>query len=579
MTQQQCDILIVGASLGGVAAALWAADAGASVVLLEESTWLGGQLAAQGVCTPDENAWVEEGGCSRSWQQLRGDIRAHYRERHTLSELGASQPRLNPGSCWVSRISVEPRVAHALLQRMVSRRSGVHLHFRTRVTGVDVRNGQVRAVFARRAGRPPAAWMPGMVLDATDLGDLLPLAGVDHVVGAESREETGEPDAPDSARPEWIQPITVPFALELRPPGENHAIPPPPGYAQLKALQQYHVLDGAMRGMWGELSWWEYRRVIAAENFRDPAFPCDVAMINTGSNDFKGGVMPTGDAARDAQTVAHARLASRGYIHWLQTECPRADDPGRRGYPELCLRGDWFGTPDGLAPAPYIRESRRILALRTIREQDVVAADSSGRPWQEGPRASHQPDSVGIGHYWLDIHAGASGEPGLFLETRPFQIPLGALVPLRARNLLPACKNIGATHLASGAYRLHPIEWSIGEAAAALAVHCLAWRRDPQDVARDTDAVRQIQEDLIAAGVPVYWWGDLPPGHALFARAQRLAMDGFWPGGDSVLFRPNELLTQAEAAEIDQRLGARPEWPGARLSRGEALEWLASRIA
>ena len=57
------------------------------------------------------------------------------------------------------------------------------------------------------------------------------------------------------------------------------------------------------------------------------------------------------------------------------------------------------------------------------------------------------------------------GEPK---RTIPFEIPLGALLPERVENLLPACKNIGTTHITNGCYRLHPVEWNIGEAAGAL---------------------------------------------------------------------------------------------------------------
>src|SRR5207244_5369120 len=157
--------------------------------------------------------------------------------------------------------------------------------------------------------------------------------------------------------PDWIQPVTAPFALELRPKGEIHTMSRSAGYDEFQRLQEYHILDGAMRGMCGDLGWWTYRRVIAAENFDDPTFRCDVAMINTGSNDFKGGVIPTGVADSDSEVVRRARLASLGYVYWLQTECPRVDEPGKLGYPEFKLRGDWFDFSEGLAPAPYIRES------------------------------------------------------------------------------------------------------------------------------------------------------------------------------------------------------------------------------
>ena len=52
---------------------------------------------------------------------------------------------------------------------------------------------------------------------------------------------------------------------------------------------------------------------------------------------------------------------------------------------------------------------------------------------------------------------------------KPFQIPMSALLPQVVTNFLPAGKNIGVTHLTNGAFRLHPIEWNVGEAAAVIA--------------------------------------------------------------------------------------------------------------
>src|SRR5262245_38369141 len=113
MTELKCDVLVVGGSLGGVAAAMRAAEMGADVILIEESEWIGGQLTSQGVCTPDENLWIEQGGGTASYRALRERIRAHYRA-NGLSETGKRQEFLNPGSCWVSRVSFEPKVARAI---------------------------------------------------------------------------------------------------------------------------------------------------------------------------------------------------------------------------------------------------------------------------------------------------------------------------------------------------------------------------------------------------------------------------------------------------------------------------------
>src|SRR5690606_15358570 len=81
-------------------------------------------------------------------------------------------------------------------------------------------------------------------------------------------------------------------------------------------------------------------------------------------------------------------------------------------------------------------------------------------------------DAVGIGHYRIDLHPSAS-RTYVDVASFPFQVPLGSLLPVRVENLLPACKNIGTTHITNGAYRLHPVEWSIGEAVGALAAYSL----------------------------------------------------------------------------------------------------------
>ena len=109
--------------------------------------------------------------------------------------------------------------------------------------------------------------------------------------------------------------------------------------------------------------------------------------------------------------------------------------------------------------SPYIRESRRIQAEFTVVEQ-IVGTEARGKDTAE-PFA----DSVGVGSYRIDLHPSTGGNNYIDVSSLPFQIPLGALLPKRVENLLPACKNIGTTHITNGCYRLHPVEWNIGESA------------------------------------------------------------------------------------------------------------------
>lgn len=79
------------------------------------------------------------------------------------------------------------------------------------------------------------------------------------------------------------------------------------------------------------------------------------------------------------------------------------------------------------------------------------------------------------------------------------------MIPVRARNLLPGCKNIGTTHITNGCYRLHPVEWNIGEAAGLLAGFCLARNVPPQAVREKEPLLRDYQKLLLDQGVQLAW--------------------------------------------------------------------------
>jgi hypothetical protein len=618
-----CHILIVGGSAGGCAAALAAAsllapaDAGPHpICLIEETEWLGGQLTVQGVCTPDEQRYIETFGATRRYAAFRQAVREHYRTHYTLSAEAAADPHLNPGACWVSRLSFEPQVGADLLRAMTQpyEEAGVlRLFFKTRLLACEM-NGEeddtIAAVIASTADGGEIRFLPRFVLDATDLGDLLPLCGregLDWTVGAEGRSETGEPDAPEEARPDWVQPFTFPFALEWSPEtADANVIEPPVDYAELKAQQDYKIMHGAITGLFaGRAPWWSYRRILAAANFDDPRISHDLAMINTAGNDYYGGNIigaNAGGPADIAATLARARRASLGYVYWLQTECPREegenpqisqihtdfDSPGSQstggelrstGYPEFRLRTDLFPTADGCSILPYIRESRRIRSRRPILEQEIVVRDFTGGECRgERARAAFMPDTVGVGHYALDIHPNGHGEPNAFVATRPFQIPLGALIPVRLQNLLPACKNLGVTHLTNGAYRLHPIEWNIGEAAGALAAFCLQQQARPAGVLDSASLLRAFQALMLGEGVPLHWYVDVPPEHAAFHAVQQLATAGIALGSENdLLFRPDDLITEADWQSWRHAAGmaAVPPFSG---TRSAAAVELANRI-
>jgi hypothetical protein len=531
-----CDVLIVGGGTGGVAAALAAARCGQRVHVLEETDWVGGQLTAQGISALDEHEHIETFGGTASYYALRNALRDHYRP---LAGEAGRHPHFNPGNCWVTRVAFEPRVAVAkmlaLLQPHIDG-GRVTLHLRTKIATADVENDRIVAVAAVDLDTGHAMrFVPAMVLDATELGDLLPLAGVEYSTGAETVAETGEPHAqPSEPKPHCVQSFTYVFGLERMPQGQRHIIERPARYEFFRASQSYSLRIEVHGGeIYGEESgWlsykvfdtmpgtkgglWTYRRLVDSAQF-GTSFTTDVSMFNWPGNDYREAGIIDCPAREVAAALQDAKRVSLGFLHWVQTEAPAEGD--RLGAPELKLRPDIMGTADGLAKFPYIRESRRIKALRTVVEQDVSVH------FQNGPIARHFDDSVGVGWYPIDIHRAGPDDIGTSCRTHPFQIPLGALIPIRVRNLLAAAKNIGTTHITNGCFRLHPVEWNIGEAAGALAAFCLQHGRLPAAVHRDTELRRAFQQGLLADGIPLTWTLDTSVGDRKFAEHQWHTME------------------------------------------------------
>ena len=520
------DLVIIGGGVGGCAAALAAARNGLRVILTEETDWIGGQLTSQAV-PPDENALIETVGATKSYQAFRQKVRDYYARNFPLTEQARANPALNPGNGSVSRLCHEPRVALAVLEEMLApyvaggrveilRR---HQAIAAATTGDRVEVVRVRSL---ETGTELGLRAPHFI-DATELGDLLPLTRTEYVSGAESQRETGEPHARPEANPNNVQAFTCCFATDYLA-GEDHTIerprdydfwrehvPPltPPWSGKLLSLfySQPKTLKPFAMGFDPEKATglFRYRRLIDRTNFAPGTYAGDITLVNWPQNDYMLGNLidvPPADAARH---IERAKQLSLSLLYWLQTECPRPD--GGTGWKGLRLRRDIVGTEDGLAKYPYIRESRRIRAEFTATELHVGTEARRKTPTQKDAEISAEEfaDSVGIGHYNIDLHPSCGGDNYIDFAARPFQIPLGALIPRRVENLLAACKNIGTTHVTNGCYRLHPVEWNIGEAAGALAAFCVMKRLAPRAVRNTPATLADFRRLLTDQGVRLAW--------------------------------------------------------------------------
>lgn len=516
----RCDVAVIGASTGGCAAALAACRAGLRVVLTEETDWIGGQLTSQAV-PPDEHPWIESFGATRAYRAYRNGVRQFYRDNYPLTPEARADTRLNPGGGSVSAITHEPRVSLAVIEAMLAPFQSAGLLtilLEHKATAASLQGDRVESVTLKslRHGSDKTIHAP-YVLDATEMGDLLPLTKTEFVTGYEAKSQ-----------PDNHQAFTICFALGHEP-GAHHTIDKPEEYATWRdyipkmtpawpgkllswsmtdpfSLKRREVFfDPTLKAKNTGLNLWLYRRIVQTGIYQPGFCRGDVTLVNWPQNDYWLGNLYGNTPEEAARHLKRGKQLSLSLVYWMQTEAPRPD--GGAGWPGLHLRPDITGTDDGLAKYPYIRESRRIQAEFTV-EDFHVGTDArmkfTGKSKEE-VTAENFKDSVGIGSYRIDLHPSSGGDNYIDVSSLPFQIPLGALIPKRVENLLAACKNLGVTHITNGCYRLHPVEWNIGESAGALAAHCVKTKLTPRQVRNTPKLLSEFQSVLTAQGVELDW--------------------------------------------------------------------------
>lgn len=528
------DVVIIGGGLGGCAAALGATRMGKRVLLTEPTDWLGGQLSQQGV-PPDEHGKIESTGCTPSYREFRKLVRDYYRQNYPLTDAARKNSQLNPGNGSVSRLCHEPRAAIATLDAMLApavSNGQLTILLNTVPIHAQVDGDQIQSLQLITHDVHKISATAPYFIDASEQGDLLPLAGADFVTGAESNQDTGEEHALAKAAPDNIQSFTWCFAID-HIDGADHTIDKPAQYdfwrqhtpqltpawsGPILALKYSHpktlepreldfvppTKDGPPAATKG-LNLWRYRRIIDPANFLPGSYDSGITIVNWPQNDYMSGNIINGDKKQIDAHLQGSRQLSLSLLYWLQTEVPRPD--GGTGWKGLRLRKDIMGTTDGLAKYPYIRESRRIQAEFTILEQHIAkkVRQALAKKANTAAKAESFHDSVGIGYYQLDLHPSSGGDNYIDFASLPFQIPLGALIPKRIDNLVAGCKNIGTTHLSNGCYRLHPVEWSIGEAAGVLCATALDQGEIPRAIRNQPKKLAHFQQILEEQGFELEW--------------------------------------------------------------------------
>ena len=489
MQQLQTEVLVVGGGTGGTAAAIQAARRGAQTILVSEFSWLGGMLTAAGVSAPDGNelAALQTG--------LWGAF-LHELDRRQAGGLDHA---------WVSFFTYEPRVGAEIFADWV--RSLPNLHWI---------QGQVPLAAYKQGDRitqvrfADYAIDAQIILDATELGDLLALADVPHRWGWEWQTDFGEPSAPIAPN-ELTQkyPVQSPTWVVVLKDFEADApeISQPP-------LDRPEQFAGAWQGYEPE-AFLNYGRL-----------PGNRFMINwpQQGNDYGARLDRLIESATTRrELLQEACWHSQSFARHIQSQLGCRYGLAETTFPAAELGGGAF------ALHPYYRESRRLQGMVTMREQDILPL--SGGRVAALPIENQQVSAITIGNYANDHHYPGFDLPlqpksmrwgGRWTGT-PFALPYGCLVPATVDGLLVCDKNISVSHIANGATRLQPVVLGLGQAAGMAAAMCIEQQCQPRDL-----PMRSLQEALLqdaiapAAVVPLL---NLPPQHPDWLDWQRHYLD------------------------------------------------------
>jgi len=463
MERLKTEVLVVGGGTGGTAAAIQAARRGVETILVSEFSWLGGMLTSAGVSAPDGN----------ELQALQTGLWGQF-----LRELERRQPG-GLDNAWVSFFTYEPRIGAEIFADWVSALPNLYWI-----------QGQVPLEVQRRGDRLSAVcfadyWIEAdIILDGTELGDLLTLAEVPYRWGWELQSEFQEPSAPPVLE-DWMQryPVQAPtWVAVLRDFGNNTAPEIPPGWPGDPLVD----FQGAWEG-YGPEMFLNYGRL-----------PGDRFMLNwpQKGNDYGEGCdrLITSEAARQ-EFYQEAQQHSQQFARFIQQTLGCRYGLATDTFPENP------GSPGGGAFAlhPYFRESRRLVGLTTVREQDILPVEGGQvAPLPLTPEG--EVEAIAVGNYPNDHHYPNHAVPlqpksmrwgGRWTGT-PFALPYRSLVPLAFDGLLVCEKNISVSHMANGATRLQPLVLGIGQAAGMAAALCIEQHCQPREL-----PIRLLQEALL----------------------------------------------------------------------------------
>ncbi|MCL6258286.1 FAD-dependent oxidoreductase [Aquiflexum sp. TKW24L] len=484
-SQDGTQLLIIGGGASGTSAGIQAAKMGVKTVILEETTWLGGMITAAGVSAIDGNHKLPSG----IWGEFREKLYAHYGGPSAV------------GTGWVSNTLFEPSIGNGIFQNWVKEEKNLQVLFETTWQKAVFENGQWVVQYLEKGKLKTIK--AKMLIDATELGDVMASLGYKYYVGMDSQDRFGEVFAPAKAN-DIVQDLTYVVVLKDFGNGADKTIPKPKGYdPEIFACACNHAdpisFDSPQNDCQKMLNYGK--------------LPNGKYMINWPNcgNDLYMNIIEMSPFERK-KALEEAKLHSLRFIYYIQNEL---------GYKNLGLAEDEFQTNDKLPFVPYHRESRRIAAETMFSLPYVLA------PYEQ--EMAFYRTGIAVGDYTIDHHhkMNPSAPEIDFIKIRvpSYNIPMGSLIPKGSTHFIVAEKSIGVSNIVNGASRLQPVVLGIGQAAGALAATAILKDQNLQEV-----SVRNVQQNLLNKKAYLMPFMDVSAAHPHFDAVQKIGATGILKG-------------------------------------------------
>jgi hypothetical protein len=498
------DVLVIGGSASGTAAALQCARSKVKTILVEPGMWLGGEMTSGGMCILEGNRNLPSG----IWGEFRKQVRDFYKKTPGYDTTANAVLRF------------EPYTGAAILKKMTDTVKNLTLKLNTPWTTVK-KNGTGWDVTIVEKGKTNVI-KTQVLIDATGTGDVAALAGVQFSTGFDSRQDTGEKLAPENALP-VVQDITWCAILKDYGKAADKTIAQPAGYNQalyegLKGKDLLKMVQG------GKL-------------------PNDKYMIkwSESANSFKSSVEQLDPKNRE-QYYKETRLKVLGLVYYLQTV---------GGLKNFSVTTE-FGTPDGLPPIPYMREYRRAKGqIRMVLDDIHTPYDRSSKLY----RTSIAVGDASPGQHFVDKRGPQTPYPPF----PAFSIPLGAVVVKEAENLLVTEKALSTTHLVNASTFYPSVQMVLGQGAGTVAAYCAFFKTTTKKL-----NVRTIQGEILDYKGYLLPFIDVPLTDPNFRAIQQVAATGLLQGTQKangktavIMFKPDTTVTTAEVEPVIKEIYTR----------------------